>query len=58
LGFDPIEIAGIDRKTKYLMRVCADLPGVGTEGREILRKGISLKQALAKISAQRDDKME
>jgi hypothetical protein len=52
LGFDPIEVAAMDKKTVYLSRVCAHLPPLGSEAREMLRAGISLSKAMERMRGQ------
>jgi hypothetical protein len=44
LGVDPYEIAREDRRDRYLRKVCASLPPVGSAEREVLRRGISLAE--------------
>lgn len=55
LGFDPVEVAAIDKKTLYLSKVCGNLPPLGSEAREMLRSGISLQQAIARIAQLRGE---
>ena len=45
-----MEVAAIDKRTLYLSKVCGNLPPLGSEAREMLRTGISLQQAIAKIA--------
>lgn len=49
LGFDPYELSRMDKRTRYLIRVCGDLPPIGSQEREALRKGISLAEAVRRI---------
>lgn len=52
LGFDPVEYAEQDKKQRYLSVVCGHLPPLGSEARSMLRKGLSLADALKKIGVQ------
>ena len=45
---DPLEHAALDRRARYLQKVCAHLPALGSAERELHRgKNVSLQQFLA-----------
>ncbi len=45
-GYDVIEAASVSQRERYLAKVCADLPSIGSEERERLRKGYSFQEYL------------
>lgn len=53
LGFDPMELAAVDKRMRYLSKVSAGLPPLHSEARDLMRHpNISLMQALSMITSQ------
>ena len=51
LGTDPLEVATRDPRDVYLEKTCAGLPAMGTDAREELRGGQSLKKYFSGMQA-------